>query len=52
MEDRTVARQLGNVIDFIIPVENDGGDRAIGEAWFRPDAERRGETFADLLEES
>ena len=52
MEDRTVARQLGNVIDFIIPVENDGGDRAIGEVWFRPDAERRGETFADLLEES
>lgn len=49
MEDKTVARQLGNVIDFIIPVENDGGVRSIGEVWFRPDAERRGETFADLM---
>lgn len=52
MEDKTVARQLGNVIDFIIPVENDGGDRAIGEVWFRPDADRRGQSFADLLGEN
>jgi type IV secretion system protein VirB11 len=52
MEDKTVARQLGNVIDFIIPVENDGGLRAIGEVWFRPDAERRGETFAALMEQN
>jgi type IV secretion system protein VirB11 len=41
--------QLETAIDFIIPVENDGGVRAIGEIWFRPDAERRGESFRDLL---
>ena len=44
-----VAEQLGSALDFIIPVENDGGMRSIGEVWFRPDAERRGETFRDLL---
>jgi type IV secretion system protein VirB11 len=47
--DETVASQLGSAIDFIIPVENDGGMRAIGEVWFSADAQRRGETFADLL---
>jgi type IV secretion system protein VirB11 len=48
-EDETLAAQLGSAIDFIIPVENDGGVRAIGEVWFRADAERRGETFRELL---
>jgi type IV secretion system protein VirB11 len=48
-EDATIAEQIGSAIDFIIPVENEGGKRAIGEVWFRADAERRGETFADLL---
>ncbi|MEA2737238.1 MAG: type secretion system protein VirB11 [Acetobacteraceae bacterium] len=48
-EDETIAEQLGSAIDFIIPVENEGGKRAIGEVWFRADAARRGETFRDLL---
>jgi type IV secretion system protein VirB11 len=48
-KDETVASQIGSAIDFIIPVENDGGMRAIGEVWFAADAARRGETFADLL---
>lgn len=47
--DATIADQLGNAVDFIIPAENDGGKRAIGEVWFSADAARRGETFADLL---
>jgi type IV secretion system protein VirB11 len=49
VEDETIAEQLGSAIDFIIPVENEGGKRAIGEVWFRADAQRRGETFRDLL---
>ena len=49
MQDATVSDMLGCVVDFIIPVENDGGDRSIGEVWFAADARRRGETFADLL---
>jgi len=50
-KDETLCDQIGSALDFIIPVENDGGDRAIGEVWFRTDAERRGETFRDLLRE-
>ena len=49
MRDETVARMIGNAVDFIIPVENEAGARAIGEVWFAPDAARRGETFTDLL---
>ena len=49
MQDDTVVAMLASAIDFIIPVENDAGTRAIGEIWFAPDAARRGETFADLL---
>lgn len=49
MSDETVAAMLGNAIDFIVPVENDDGVRAIGEVWFAADARRRGETFVDLL---
>lgn len=45
----TIVAQLAASIDFIVPVENDMGQRSIGEVWFRADAERRGETFADLL---
>jgi type IV secretion system protein VirB11 len=41
--------QLDNAIDFIIPVELDGGERELGEVWFRADAKRRGETFRDLM---
>ena len=47
--DDTVVAMLASAIDFIIPVENDGGARAIGEVWFAPDAARRGESFADLV---
>lgn len=47
--DATIAAQLASAIDFIIPVENHEGRRALGEIWFAPDAARRGETFADLL---
>lgn len=49
MADETVVGMLANALDFIVPVENDDGVRAIGEVWFRADAQRRGETFADLL---
>ena len=49
MQDDTVVAMLASAIDFIIPVENDAGTRAIGEIWFAPDAARRGETFSDLL---
>ena len=49
MQDDTVVAMLASAIDFIIPVENDGGARAIGEIWFAPEAARRGEAFADLL---
>ena len=47
----TVIGQLEAAIDFIIPVENDGGVRSIGEVWFRPVAERDGHSFRDLLTE-
>jgi type IV secretion system protein VirB11 len=50
-DDKTIVAQLEAAIDFIIPVENDGGVRSIGEVWFRGAAERRGETFSDLLRE-
>ena len=49
MQDGTVVAMLASAIDFIIPVENDGGARAIGEVWFAPDAARRSEGFADLV---
>ena len=51
MQDPTIAAQLASAIDFIMPVENERGRRAIGEVWFRPAAEREGKGFADLLEE-
>lgn len=51
-DSEATIEQLTSAIDFIIPIENDGGLRAIGEVWFRPDAERRGKTFRDLLGES
>jgi type IV secretion system protein VirB11 len=47
----TIIAQLEAAIDFIIPVENDGGIRSIGAIWFRADAARRGETFRDLLKD-
>jgi len=49
MQDDTVVAMLASAIDFIIPVENDGGNRSIGEVWFAPEAARRGEGFADLV---
>lgn len=49
MEDATVISALTVSIDFIFPVENELGDRSIGEVWLAADARRRGETFADLL---
>jgi len=49
MQDDTVVAMLASAIDFIIPVENVGGTRAIGEVWFAADAARRGEGFADLV---
>lgn len=47
--DETIAEQLGSCIDYLIPVENDQGHRSLGEIWFRPEAERRGQRFIDLL---
>lgn len=41
--------QLTTSIDFILPIENVQGKRDLGELWFRPDAERRGSGFRDLL---
>ena len=51
MQDETIAAQLASAIDFIMPVENERGRRAIGEVWFRPAAERDGKDFVDLLRE-
>jgi type IV secretion system protein VirB11 len=51
-DDAMIVEQIASAIDFIIPVENEGGERSIGEVWFRPDAQRRGETFRDLLKAS
>lgn len=51
-DNAATLEQLAASIDFIIPVENDGGERELGEVWFRADAARRGETFRDLLGES
>ncbi len=42
---------LASAIDVIVPIGNAGGLRAIHEVWLREDAERRGESFADLLRE-
>jgi len=49
MEDATVVSRLAASIDFIFPVEYEGGSRSIAPVWFAADARRRGETFADLL---
>lgn len=52
MRDETVIATLAAAVDFIIPVENDAGRRAIGEVWFKPHAARRGQSFSDLLGEA
>lgn len=49
MEDETVKATLAAAVDFIIPVENDAGERTLAEVWLAADARRRAETFADLL---
>lgn len=51
MQDSTVVASLAASIDFIFPVENNAGDRAIGEIWLAANARRQGKTFADLLSE-
>jgi type IV secretion system protein VirB11 len=50
-DSEATIEQLTSAIDFIIPIENDGGVRDLGEIWFRPDAQRRGTGFRDLLRE-
>jgi len=49
MQDDTVVATLAAAIDFILPVENDKGERTLAEVWLAADARRRGETFKDLL---
>ena len=44
-----MAEKVAGAVDLIMPIENLAGTRDIGEAWFAPDAARRGETFLDLL---
>lgn len=44
-----VISQLGMVIDVIIPFEEDKGEYDLGEIWLAADAERRGETIAELF---
>lgn len=50
-EDATVVTTLTSAIDVIMPFHNDNGVFSIGETFFAPDAARRGETAADLLQE-
>jgi type IV secretion system protein VirB11 len=48
-DDQTLVNFLSSAIDLIIPFYNEGTIYEIREVWFSADAERRGETAADLL---
>lgn len=48
-ETAMVLNTLCSAIDVIMPFHSSGGVFSIGETFFAPDAERRGETVADLL---
>lgn len=48
-DDKTLVEFMANAIDVIIPFHNEVTLYEIREVWFAPDAERRGESAADLL---
>jgi type IV secretion system protein VirB11 len=48
-DDRTLTEFLASAVDVIIPFHNEGTIYEIGEVWFAPDAERRGENATHLL---
>lgn len=50
-DDDTIISLLESAIDIIVPFEEHAGEFAIGEIWLRPDAERRGNTVAELIED-
>ena len=50
-DDGTIVSLLEGTIDIIIPFQEHRGEFAIGEVWLRPDAERRGKTVAELMED-
>jgi hypothetical protein len=51
IEDKTLIGMLASTIDAIIPLDNIDGSRSIEEVWFKDDAARRGESFAELLKD-
>lgn len=48
-DDGTITSLLAGAIDVIVPFQERGGNFSIGEVWLRPDAERRGQTIAELM---
>lgn len=48
-DDATITSLLAGAIDVIVPFQEHGGEFSIGEVWLRPDAERRGQTIAELM---
>jgi type IV secretion system protein VirB11 len=50
-DDATIVSLLEGTIDIIVPFQERRGEFAIGEVWLRPDAERRGKTVAELMED-
>jgi type IV secretion system protein VirB11 len=49
LDTDTVVNAMADAVHLFLPIENDGGARSLGEAWFAPDAARRGETLHHLL---
>jgi type IV secretion system protein VirB11 len=50
-DSRWIVDLLSSAVDIILPFENHGMEFEIGEVFFAPDAARRGESVANLLEE-
>ncbi len=50
-DDDTIVALLDGAIDIIVPFQERAGEFAIGQVWLRPDAERRGKTVAELMED-
>jgi type IV secretion system protein VirB11 len=51
-DDHTLIEFLASAVDVIIPFHNAGATYEIGEVWLAPDAARRGESAAHLLQEA
>lgn len=50
-DDDTIIALLDGAIDIIVPFRERSGKFAVGEVWLRPDAERRGKSVAELMED-